>query len=1267
MSTIADRFTPVRPLGPYLLLVQDRDGTPLVLKRLPDRDLADASAIHHFRQEAWRVAQLEPPRFAKLYVDGTDVREQPYYAMGYAQGPPATLVQPGEVGTCVRQLALALADLHQRGWVHASLEPAHLRRTDVGLVVVGYGNLTPIGQRALRGGLDPYQAPEQAAGERLDGRADLYAIGALIHFWLTGEGHGPVDLLELVADPLAAIGRRLLSRHPADRFSDAVALLAELDRGGIARRPRTRLKEEEPMVAPIPHLIAPCGPRREALAWLERPFADLAEGHGGAVHLQAAGGAGKTTLLAQVAQTARDAGWPVFCLIAHGPNAWPLAPWQGLLATLWPLAAERQSGLAERFRPRLEGLLGPTGVGRSSEGGGSALSDLVRPRWLQALAEFLAALAEPGLVVIADDWDQADLASRQALDWVRRRLGDAPVLWILSGEQAPMGPTPIVQVPPLSVDEVQSLATAILPAPIRPATAQALADAAEGRPWFILTLLGLWRETGEWRIGPAEVTLPEAARWPRDVAALAWQRGSALDATAWTVGGVAAKLGPAIDPAALAIWVTEAEILAEGLDHLLRAGILLREPTCYRFAHPAYAAMYGRVLTSQRALALHGRLFEAALAGDYACDRLEFAMLAIKAERPEQTAALALEVARQVLVLGGCDSARLLVEEGLVTLGADHGARPSYIALLAEIWQQLGDPAQAAVLLKEACTAMAGVPQHPERAATEGALAEILSGLGRHAEALAHWRAAAGQAQVAGNPDLLAGALAGLTNSQSALGAAAEAIASGDAAVGVAGEASALPRALALASLGAVLAMGERERQSEGVALLQRASALFEAEGDRPRLMTTLLALAEAEVARGEVTFARATAGRALALATEDDDAAVAIGAGLLLGWAAYWLGDTGQAKTLAEEARCIAEGAGRAAGAAEALALGGLARCTLGDVEPGLLDCARAAEALGPLASPALAARVWLSQAEALIGVQRYPEAAAALVTAAAPVKEAHRPDLIGRRGYWLGVWAARTGDGDRARSELRAVLAQPSQHLVAAAALQLARLAGEAGARTEAAGWLEQARRGALALGVAPLAREVEQAERAILGDRNVDEDSPRALAERLVVVMAEARALVPRVIESAEALEGVSRRLAEAEALNALWPRLLVAENGADVARELADAIFAATVATRSFVLGRSLQPLAARGRDAGDLPYEPAMVQSDACLEALASGQSVTRVPGGTIRDHAMVVPLLGGRRVLGVLYAVGEAPLSPPALLAIAQAGALALQRLADQK
>jgi hypothetical protein len=295
---------------------------------------------------------------------------------------------------------------------------------------------------------------------------------------------------------------------------------------------------------------------------------------------------------------------------------------------------------------------------------------------------------------------------------------------------------------------------------------------------------------------------------------------------------------------------------------------------------------------------------------------------------------------------------------------------------------------------------------------------------------------------------------------------------------------------------------------------------------------------------------------------------------------------------------------------------------------------------------------------AEVALLQHRLPEAAGALAHAERPVHATHRPELAARRGYWLGRWAARSGDRDRARHELKRVLASPNQYWVARAALALGELAGEANARSEAAGWLEQARRGAVTLGVDWLAVAASEAEKALTAPAPAETFA--AAASRLSALFTEASHLLPILMAPADELTRLRERLVEAEAMRHLWQRMFSVEDATGVADALATAVFEATSAERVFILGRAFEPLASRSREAGELPYSPSLVRLDLCRAALEQHRSIQSEP----ELAAIATPLGDAERPRWVLYAVGvsEVPGVWPAITDAADTAIRQLER-----
>ena len=159
----------------------------------------------------------------------------------------------GRVLGVAAQLARALAVAHAAGIVHRDLKPANVMMRAGGadrVVVVDWGIARRAGDPASSAsrcaGTPHYMAPEQALGDDVDGRADLYALGCVLVEMLTGRvpfegssvevmlghlGQPPPPLDDVPAD-VAALVHALLAKRPDDRPATAVAVAASLERFG---------------------------------------------------------------------------------------------------------------------------------------------------------------------------------------------------------------------------------------------------------------------------------------------------------------------------------------------------------------------------------------------------------------------------------------------------------------------------------------------------------------------------------------------------------------------------------------------------------------------------------------------------------------------------------------------------------------------------------------------------------------------------------------------------------------------------------------------------------------------------------------------------------------------------------------------------------------------------------------------------------------------------------------------------------------------------
>ncbi len=232
-------------------------------------------ARKRFEREAQATAALRSPHTIEVYDFGTAEDGTFYYVMELLDGMDlAELVRragplpPERVTHLLLQAARSLGEAHAQGMVHRDIKPANLyacRRADEVdvLKVLDFGlvkqtrsapePVTELTQADAVSGTPGYIAPEQALGQAVDGRADLYALGAVAFFLLTGrpvfEGvplavliahvnATPPATSSLVEIPAAldAIVARCLAKRPDDRFPDCEALADALRATGLAPR-----------------------------------------------------------------------------------------------------------------------------------------------------------------------------------------------------------------------------------------------------------------------------------------------------------------------------------------------------------------------------------------------------------------------------------------------------------------------------------------------------------------------------------------------------------------------------------------------------------------------------------------------------------------------------------------------------------------------------------------------------------------------------------------------------------------------------------------------------------------------------------------------------------------------------------------------------------------------------------------------------------------------------------------------------------------------
>jgi serine/threonine-protein kinase len=242
--------------------------------KLIKADIADnAVAVARFEREVQAAAGLSHPNSIRIFDYGHEADGTFYYVMELLPGlSSADLVRrfgpmpPGRAVYLMRQVCAALSEAHRAGLIHRDLKPANVFVAILGgqhdvAKVLDYGLVKQTAPGAAQltadytvSGTPSYMSPEQATADPgLDARADLYSLGAILYYWLTGRppfaGENPTELMIAHArDPveppsrhraglpedLEAVVLKCLAKRPSERYADARALADALSACGCA-------------------------------------------------------------------------------------------------------------------------------------------------------------------------------------------------------------------------------------------------------------------------------------------------------------------------------------------------------------------------------------------------------------------------------------------------------------------------------------------------------------------------------------------------------------------------------------------------------------------------------------------------------------------------------------------------------------------------------------------------------------------------------------------------------------------------------------------------------------------------------------------------------------------------------------------------------------------------------------------------------------------------------------------------------------------------
>ena len=232
----------------------------VAVKILHQRYMHDDQFVARFRREAQAAASLNHPNVVAVYDTG-EHEGRPYIVMEYVAGQSlkevlaAGGVLPQRAAEMAGDAALALHYAHERNLVHRDVKPGNIMVSTEGVVkVTDFGIARAVGaesvtQTAAVFGTAAYVSPEQAQGEEVDRRTDVYALGCVLYEMLTGRQPFAADSAVALAykhvseDPvpptrlnpdigatLEAVTMKAMAKDPRERYQTARDFHADLQR-----------------------------------------------------------------------------------------------------------------------------------------------------------------------------------------------------------------------------------------------------------------------------------------------------------------------------------------------------------------------------------------------------------------------------------------------------------------------------------------------------------------------------------------------------------------------------------------------------------------------------------------------------------------------------------------------------------------------------------------------------------------------------------------------------------------------------------------------------------------------------------------------------------------------------------------------------------------------------------------------------------------------------------------------------------------------------
>ncbi len=444
-------------MGEVLEVFDTHTQRRVALKRM--LNAKDTRLRSMFEREYHTLVALRHPRIIEAYEYGVD-DGQPYYTMELLDGQDLRQLTNVPYRTAcryLRDIASSLALLHARRLLHRDVSPRNVRVTsDDRCKLLDFGALASFGLTDTIVGTPPYMAPETVQRAQLDQRSDLYALGAVGYWLLTGRhafpartvqelpqmwatvpmapsacmpSAGPSNgaVVERLPPALDELILSLISPNPLARPSSAAEVIARLDVIG-----QLEPEPQELSARSYLHGARTVGREREQARLQKRLTAAIA-GTGSSLLINASAGMGASRLIGELA-VAAQLGGATCALVDAQQHRGVYGVAIAIVDKLFELLPEEAAQAATPFAPALAHLSPRFAALRATDQPAEALpAGELRRRTQNALAEWLCAVSRKRpLLLVVDDCQRADEGSAALLATLARTAREFPMLLVVA-------------------------------------------------------------------------------------------------------------------------------------------------------------------------------------------------------------------------------------------------------------------------------------------------------------------------------------------------------------------------------------------------------------------------------------------------------------------------------------------------------------------------------------------------------------------------------------------------------------------------------------------------------------------------------------------------------------------------------------------------------------------------------------------------------------------------------------------------------------------